>query len=73
MEQPIARAPLFRSFLPNFFPQMAKNIAVELGVHSLAFGGKFMTHNAKLFPHFWVMSSWKVALTSRLRVMFCLS
>jgi hypothetical protein len=27
-----------------------------------------------LFPHFWVLSSWKVALTSRrLRLKFCLS
>jgi hypothetical protein len=53
---------------------MAKNIAVELGIHSLAFGGKFMAHNAELFSQFWMLSSWKVALTSRrLRVMFCLS
>jgi hypothetical protein len=46
MEQPIARAPQFRSFLPNVVPQMAKNIAVELGVHGLAFGDKFMVHNS---------------------------
>jgi len=29
----------------NILPQMAKNIAVELGVHSLAFRGKFKVHN----------------------------
>ena len=45
MEQPIARVPHFRSFSPNVLPQMAKNIAVELGIHSLAFGGKFMMHS----------------------------
>jgi len=45
MEQPIARAPQFRSFLPNVLPQTAKNTAVELGVHGLAFGDKFMMHN----------------------------
>jgi len=45
MEQPIARAPQFRSFSPNVLPQTAKNIAVELGVHGLAYGGKFMVHN----------------------------
>jgi len=45
MEQPIARVPQFRSFSPNVLSQMAKNIAVELGVHGLAFGGKFMVHN----------------------------
>jgi len=45
MEQPIARAPEFRSFLPNVLPQTAKNFAVELGVHGLAFGDKFMEHN----------------------------
>jgi hypothetical protein len=45
MEQPFARTPQFRSFSPNVLPQTAKNIAVELGVHSLAFGGKFMVHN----------------------------
>ena len=44
-EQPIARAPQFRSFSPNVLPQTAKNIAVELSVHSLAFRGKFMVHN----------------------------
>jgi hypothetical protein len=38
MEQPIARAPQFRSFSPNVLPQTAKNIAVELGVHGLALG-----------------------------------
>jgi len=37
-EQPVARAPQFRSFSPNVLPQTAKNIAVELGVHGLAFG-----------------------------------
>jgi hypothetical protein len=46
MEQPIARTPQFRSFSPNVLPQMAKNIAVEPGVHGLAFGGIFMVHNA---------------------------
>jgi hypothetical protein len=45
MEQPIARAPQFRSFLPNVLPQMVKNTAVVLGVHGLAFRGKFMVHN----------------------------
>jgi len=45
MEQPIARAPQFRSFSPNVLPQTAKNIAVESGLHGLAFGGKFMVHN----------------------------
>jgi hypothetical protein len=65
MEHPIARAPQFRSFSPNVLPQTAKNIAVELGVHGLALGGKFMVHNPELFQHFWVLSSWKVALTSR--------
>jgi hypothetical protein len=39
MEQPIARAPQFRSISPNVLPQTAKNIAVELGVHGLALGG----------------------------------
>ena len=45
MEQPIAHAPQFRSFSPNVLPQTAKNITVELGVHGLAFGDKFMVHN----------------------------
>jgi hypothetical protein len=45
MELTIAHAPQFRSFSPNVLPQVAKNIAVELGVHSLAFEGKFMVHN----------------------------
>jgi len=45
MEQPIAHTPLFRSFSPNVLPQPVKNTAVELGVHSLSFGGKFMVHN----------------------------
>jgi len=45
MEQPIARAPQFRSFSPNVLHQTAKNIAVELDVHGLAFGYKFMVHN----------------------------
>jgi len=45
MEQPVAHAPQFRSFLPNVLPQRAKNIAVELGVHGQAFGNKFMVHN----------------------------
>jgi len=30
---------------PNVLPQTAKNTAVELGVHRLAIGGKFMMHN----------------------------
>jgi len=45
MEQPIACAPQFRPFSPNVLPQGAKNIAVELGFHGLAFGDKFMVHN----------------------------
>ena len=45
MEQPIARAPQFRSFSPNVLPQTVKNIAVELGVQDLAFRGKFKVHN----------------------------
>jgi len=45
MEQPIARMPQFRSFSPNIRPQTAMNIAVGLGVHDLAFGGKFVVHN----------------------------
>ena len=45
MEQPIACTPQFRSFSPNVLQQTAKNTAVELGVHGLAFGGKFMVHN----------------------------
>jgi len=45
-EQPVARGPQFRSFWPNVLPHTAKNIAVEPGVHGLAFGGKFMVHNA---------------------------
>jgi hypothetical protein len=64
VEQPIACAPQFRSFLLNVLPQTAKNIAIELSIHGLAFGSKFIVHNAELFPHFWVLSSWKVALTS---------
>ena len=45
MEQPIARAPQFRLFSPNVLPQTAKNTAVELSIHSLAFRGKFKVHN----------------------------
>jgi len=45
MEQPIARAPQFSSFSPNVLPQTAKNIAEELSVHGLAFGGKFKVQN----------------------------
>ena len=45
MEQPIARAPQFRSFSPNALAQTAKNTAVELGDHGLALGDKFMVHN----------------------------
>ena len=44
MEQPIAHATKYRSFSPNVLPLTAKNIAVELGVHDLAFGDKFMVH-----------------------------
>jgi hypothetical protein len=39
MEQPIILAPQCRSFSPNVLPQTVKNIAVELYVHGLAFGG----------------------------------
>ena len=46
MEQPIARALQFRSFSPNVLPQTVKNTAVELGVHGLTLGDKFMVHNA---------------------------
>jgi hypothetical protein len=45
MEQPIDRAPKFKSFSSNVLPQTAKNIAVEVGVHGLAFGGKFTVHS----------------------------
>jgi hypothetical protein len=45
MEQPSARAPQFRSFSRNVLFETAKNTAVELGVHGLALGGKFMVHN----------------------------
>jgi hypothetical protein len=45
MEQPIAGAPHFRSLSPNVLPHTAKNIAVELGIHGLAFGGKLKVHN----------------------------
>jgi hypothetical protein len=45
MQQPIAHAPQLRTFSPNVLPQMVKNIAVELCVHGLAFGGKFQVHN----------------------------
>jgi len=45
MEQPIACVPQFRSFSPNVLLQTVKNTAVELGVHGLAFGGKFKVHN----------------------------
>ena len=44
MEQPIARTPRFRSRSPNVLPQTVKNTAVELGVHGLAFGYKFVVH-----------------------------
>ena len=46
MEQPVAWAPQFRSFSPNVLPQTTKNIAVELGVHGLTFGDKFVVHNS---------------------------
>jgi hypothetical protein len=45
MEQPIACAPHFRLFSPNVLPQTAKNIVEELGIHGLAFRGKFKVHN----------------------------
>jgi len=48
MEQPIARVPQFGSFSPNVLPQTVKNIAVELGVHGLAFGDKFKVHNSRM-------------------------
>jgi len=77
MEQPIARAPQFRSFSPNILPQMAKNTAVEPSIHSLALGGKFMVHNpsnvekhdehafgrAAALPHLlWSWGSWALPL-----------
>jgi len=45
MEQPITHATQFRLFSPNVLPQTAKNSAVVLGIHGLAFGGKFTVHN----------------------------
>jgi len=45
MERPTACTPQFRSFSPNVLPQTAKNIAVELSDHGLAFRGKFKAHN----------------------------
>jgi hypothetical protein len=45
MERPIAREPQFRSFSLNVLPRTTKNIAVELGIHGLAFGGKFVVQN----------------------------
>jgi hypothetical protein len=45
VEQPIAHVPQSRLFSPNVLPQMAKNIAVELSDHGLAFGGKFKVYN----------------------------
>jgi hypothetical protein len=52
MEHQIARAPQFRSFSPNVLPQTAKNIAVELGVHGPAFGGKFkVQHTSNVEKH----------------------
>jgi hypothetical protein len=44
MEQPIDHATKYRSFSPNILSQTAKNIVVELSVHALAFGYKFMVH-----------------------------
>ena len=44
-EQSIACAPQFRSFLPNVLSQTAKNNAVELGIHGLAFRGKLKVDN----------------------------
>jgi hypothetical protein len=55
---------------------MAKNIAVEHGIHSLAFGGKFKVHNssnvkkhdedalghAAVLPHLWSWGSWALPL-----------
>ena len=46
MEQPITHATQFRLFSPNVLPQTAKNSAVVLGIHGLAFGGKFLVHNS---------------------------
>jgi hypothetical protein len=46
MEQPIARAPQFRSFSLNVPSLTAKNIALELGVYVLAFGAK---HSAPIY------------------------
>ena len=45
MEQPVANATQYRSSSPNVLPLTAKNIAVELGVHGLAFGDKFILHS----------------------------
>jgi hypothetical protein len=49
MEKPTARKSQFRSFRQISTLRTAKNIAVELGVHDLAFGGKFMVHNPSNF------------------------
>jgi hypothetical protein len=52
MEHPIARTPQFRSFSLNVLPQTAKNIAVELGIHGPAFGGKFkVQHPSNVKKH----------------------
>jgi hypothetical protein len=52
MEHPIAHAPQFRSFSLNVLPQTVKNIAVELGVHGPAFGGKFkVQHPSNVEKH----------------------
>jgi len=40
MGQSISRSPQLRTFSPNVLPQMAKNVAVELGVHGLALWGQ---------------------------------
>jgi hypothetical protein len=52
MEHPIARARHFRSFSLNVLPQKVTNIAAELGVHGLAFGGKFkVQHHSNVEKH----------------------
>jgi hypothetical protein len=67
MGHPIARAPQFRSFSLNVLPQTAKNIAVELGVHVPAFGGKFkVQHSSNVEKHDEHVLS-RAAALSRLR------
>jgi len=76
LEQPIARASQFRSFSLYVLPQTAKNIAVELGIHGLAFGGKYKVHHpsnvekqdehalghAVALPCLWSWGSWALPL-----------